>query len=178
MEAPHVPAEEEPATGVQPTVPESAEEQETAPDRLEDRPEPPEPAEPPTVSDPAAAVAEEASSPTEERIPVQFEVHVRAVPSGIPPYDRDDWKHWNDTDGDCQDARQEVLIAESLTPVAYTDDRACRVEIGSWVGPYTGEAFDDPGDLDVDPHGAPRKRPSLRRLGVGRRGAGSSMRTT
>ncbi len=153
VEVPPVPAEEETAAQVQPAVPASAEEQETEPDRLEDRPEPPEPGESPTVADPGAptaAVAEEASSPTPEWVPVQIEVHVQAIPSGIPPYDRNDWKHWNDTDGDCQDARQEVLIAESLAPVAYTDDRACRVDTGSWVGPYTGEAFDAPGDLDVD----------------------------
>ena len=147
VDAPDTPAGEETAAQVQPAVPARAEEQETESDQLENRPEPS------TVADravPAAAVAEEASSPTPEGVPVQIEVHVQALPSGIPPYDRDDWKHWNDTDGDCQDARQEVLIAESLAPVAYTDDRACRVDTGFWVDPYTGEAFDDPGDLDVD----------------------------
>lgn len=92
---------------------------------------------------------EEASSPT-PGAPVQFEAHVRALPSGIPSYDRDDWKHWNDADGDCQDSRQEVLVAESLTPVAYMDDRACRVDTGPLIGPYTGEAFDDASDLDMD----------------------------
>ena len=43
-----------------------------------------------------------------------------------------------------------MLVVESLKPVGYVDGRQCRVATGSWVGPYTGEAFDDPRDLDVD----------------------------
>ena len=55
-----------------------------------------------------------------------------------------------DEDGDCQDARQEALVAESETPVTYTNDDRCRVASGSWEGPYTGEVFTDPGSLDID----------------------------
>ncbi len=68
----------------------------------------------------------------------------------IPKYDRKEWRHWTDEDGDCQDARQEVLIAESTVDVTYTDERRCRVLQGHWVGPYTGTEVTDPGDLDVD----------------------------
>ena len=96
------------------------------------------------------AMATDASSPTPEGASRRLEVHVRAAPSDIPPYDRRGWKHWSDADRDCQDARQEVLIAESLAPVGYVDERECRVDTGSWIGPYTGETFDDPRDLDVD----------------------------
>ena len=71
-------------------------------------------------------------------------------PSRLPEYDRSDWKHWTDVDGDCQDARQEVLIAESSVPVAFTDERSCRVAAGRWTGLYTGEVVEDPGKLDVD----------------------------
>lgn len=68
----------------------------------------------------------------------------------IPKYNRKDWKHWTDADRDCQDARQEVLIEESLSEVAYEAGNECRVENGDWFGVYTGQSFTDPGDLDVD----------------------------
>ena len=84
----------------------------------------------------SAAVIEQVLSP-----PV---VSAQAV-----PYDRDLYRHWTDADRDCQDARQEVLIAESLQPPVM-DDRGCRVLSGLWFDPYTGQAFTDPGDLDID----------------------------
>ena len=70
--------------------------------------------------------------------------------SGLPDYDRGDWDHWTDVDGDCQDTRQEVLISESSVPVTFADDRSCRVATGRWTGPYTGEVVEEPGKLDVD----------------------------
>ena len=80
----------------------------------------------------------------------QFSIAVAPVRSDIPKYNRGEWSHWADEDGDCQDARQEALIAESETPVTYTNEDKCRVETGSWAGPYTGEVFTDPGSLDID----------------------------
>ena len=62
-------------------------------------------------------------------------VTVSAVPATLPDYDRHDWKHWTDADGDCQNARNEVLIAESQTRVAYRTDRKCRVDDRRMVGP-------------------------------------------
>ena len=70
--------------------------------------------------------------------------------AATPVYDRGAWQHWVDADGDCQDTRQEVLVAESLVPVTFTDDRRCRVAGGEWLGPYTGQRFMDPGQLDID----------------------------
>ena len=75
---------------------------------------------------------------------------VAPVPGAIPRYDRGEWRHWTDEDGDCQDARQEALVAESVSPVVYTNSDQCRVASGAWVGPYTGEQFTDPARLDVD----------------------------
>ena len=41
--------------------------------------------------------------------PLVFAVTISPVPAGLPEYDRRNWKHWTDADGDCQDARKEVL---------------------------------------------------------------------
>ena len=82
--------------------------------------------------------------------PTVLRVRVAVVPAGLPAYDRDDWRHWADRDGDCQDTRQEVLIAESTTDVAYRTDRRCRVATGQWLAPYSATIVTDPGDLDVD----------------------------
>ena len=74
------------------------------------------------------------------------------APAGgdIPDYDRREWRHWRDADRDCQDARQETLIAESTVPVTFKTDRQCRVAAGKWTGPYTGIAIFDPARLDID----------------------------
>ncbi len=81
---------------------------------------------------------------------VMLTIGVAPAAPGIPGYDRGDWSHWRDGDRDCQDARQEALIAESLTPVVYESVDECRVESGDWFGVYTGKSFTEPGDLDVD----------------------------
>lgn len=70
---------------------------------------------------------------------------------GIPPipYSRPLYRHWIDADGDCQDTRQEVLIAESATPVVLNAS-GCRVVSGLWHDPFTGQTFTNPSDLDID----------------------------
>ena len=75
-------------------------------------------------------------------------VTVSAVPATLPDYDRNDWKQWTDADRDCQDARNEVLIAESRTAVAYRTDRKCRVAAGEWLAPYTNTIVTDPSRLE------------------------------
>ncbi len=77
-------------------------------------------------------------------------VTVSAIPSNLPDYDRHDWKHWTDADGDCQDARQEVLVAESRIGPDFRTERKCRVTSGEWLAPYTGTVVTDPGKLDID----------------------------
>jgi hypothetical protein len=73
------------------------------------------------------------------------------APSGpvAVPYDRKLYVHWIDADRDCQDTRQEVLIAESVVPVQL-DAKGCRVVSGQWNDFYTGEMFTDPAKLDID----------------------------
>ena len=77
-------------------------------------------------------------------------ISVAPVPPDIPEYDRSQWKHWVDADGDCQDTRQEVLVRESLSEVAFETDGRCRVETGWWHGAFTRTRVNNPSDLDID----------------------------
>jgi hypothetical protein len=65
-------------------------------------------------------------------------------------YDRKTWRHWSDADSDCQNTRQEVLVAESEIPVTWKTSKRCKVKRGRWHCPYTGRTFTDPAKLDVD----------------------------
>ena len=118
---------------------------------------PRETATPGTTSTSTATPATPMLTPTPAPTPASTETNtlvitVAAVPASIPEYKRSEWKHWTDEDGDCQDARQEVLIAESLEPVEYEDDEKCRVETGRWWAPHLGHHLENPSHLDVDHH--------------------------
>jgi len=65
-------------------------------------------------------------------------------------YNRKDWPHWKDLDGDCQNARAEALIRDSLTPVGYKTESGCRVVTGEWLCPYTGITYYKASDVDID----------------------------
>ena len=73
-----------------------------------------------------------------------------------PAYDRKAWKHWIDEDRDCQNARHEVLIEESLSTVGFKTSKGCRVVSGSWNDPYSGRTITDASKLDID-HMVPLK---------------------
>ena len=77
-------------------------------------------------------------------------ISVAELAADLPGYDRDDWRHWTDADGDCQNARHEALIEESRIPVEFKDERRCQVASGEWVGPYTGTLVTEASDLDID----------------------------
>ena len=85
-----------------------------------------------------------------------IELGISEIPSNLPQYDRDDWKHWIDEDGDCQNARHEVLIDESLADVEFKDAKNCQVALGRWYDPFTAETLTDATKLDVD-HMVPLK---------------------
>lgn len=70
-------------------------------------------------------------------------------------YDRTTWQHWIDEDGDCQDTRDEVLIAEADGPITLSTD-GCDVISGTWIDPYSGATWTNPSDLDID-HMVPLK---------------------
>ena len=88
--------------------------------------------------------------PSAARPATTLAITVAPVPTDIAEYNRSQWKHWADEDGDCQDARQEVLISESLIEVTLEPERKCRVETGRWYGAFTGIYVEAPGDLDID----------------------------
>lgn len=74
----------------------------------------------------------------------------RRNPTDSVRYNREDYlPRWADADGDCQNTRQEVLIAESRVPVTL-GPRRCRVITGQWHDPYTGRIFTNPRRLDID----------------------------
>ena len=71
--------------------------------------------------------------------------------AGSPPvpYERGLHAHSVVDDGDCLDARQEVLMAESRTP-ARLDPTGCRVAEGLWRDPFADREIPDSSALDVD----------------------------
>ena len=123
----------------------------------------PEPPSKPTraASTPTPAPTATTAPPTEAPEPATtLVIKVASIPLEIPTYSRSQWKHWQDHDGDCQDARQEALVAESVVRVGFETERNCRVETGRWYGAFTGTYVDEPGDLDVD-HLVPLKNAHL-----------------
>ena len=88
-------------------------------------------------------------SPTNEAVSPDPTPTVEVGVTAVPDYNRNEWGRWRDDDHDCQDTRQEVLIAESLEAVTLTED-GCKVLLGRWLCPLTGVTFTDPRVLDID----------------------------
>ena len=73
---------------------------------------------------------------------------VRALPVADETpngYDRDLFEHWVDADHDCQDTREEVLVAESRVPID-----GCTVTTGEWFSWYDRETWTQASDVDID----------------------------
>ena len=94
----------------------------------------------PTQSPTAAPVVES----------LQLTLVVSEVSAELPDYDRGDWRHWTDEDGDCQNTRHEVLVAESLTDVTFKNEDECQVEFGEWFGAFTAATVTEASKLDID----------------------------
>lgn len=64
-------------------------------------------------------------------------------------YDRHLYDHWIDVDGDCQNARHE-LLQELSTSAVTMNKSGCTVGTGRWNDPYTGNVYTKSRDLDID----------------------------
>ena len=99
-----------------------------------------------TVAVGVAAPAEAASTSARSLL---WKVGVAAESNSS--YDRAKFQHWIDANGDCQNTRHEVLIAESKVTVSYTSSR-CTVRAGKWVSRWDGRTWTNPADVDIDHH--------------------------
>ena len=81
---------------------------------------------------------------------------VLADSAGCPKSYRKIYRHWIDEDRDCQNARHELLIAESCSTVGFKTSKGCRVISGSGNDPYSGRTITDASKLDID-HMVPLK---------------------
>lgn len=70
--------------------------------------------------------------------------------SGLKSFDRDDWPHWVDSDGDGQDTRAEILIRDNSGELKFKRNEGNHVTWGKWVCPYTGRTIFKASELDVD----------------------------
>ena len=103
----------------------------------------------PTLDATTLAKIPTATTATTPSVPLLV-ITISPIPPGIPEYDRTQWPHWTDPDGDCRNARQETLAAESVVPVTFETPAECRVASGEWRDPYTGIHEDDPRTVDID----------------------------
>lgn len=81
-------------------------------------------------------------------------LQLRVEPEFVGGYDRDLFRHWIDADGDGCDARREVLIAESLTPMSV--GARCSLSGGQWSSAFDGVVTTDASSFDID-HFVPLK---------------------
>jgi hypothetical protein len=63
-----------------------------------------------------------------------------------PAYERSLFRHWTDTDRDCQDTRVEVLVRDDQSSTRH----GCRAVSGSWSSWLDGQTFTSSRSLDVD----------------------------
>jgi len=87
--------------------------------------------------------------------PMKFLILICALAFGAP-YKRQAFKHWTDSDHDCQNTRQELLIARSEVPVTFTKKKNCTVSTGRWNDFYYDEVLTNAREVDID-HVVPLK---------------------
>ena len=105
---------------------------------------------PTTTTAPTPTATTPTTAPTTASPAASAQQELVALPARsaapVPPYDRGQFGPWIDADGDCQDTRAEVLVAESITPAV----GGCTIASGTWDDPYTGTRITVAHDLDID----------------------------
>lgn len=69
-------------------------------------------------------------------------------PESVQSYDRALFTHWLDLDGNGCDAREEVLLTQSVIPITLGPN--CDLAGGLWVSVYDGIQTADPAEFDID----------------------------
>lgn len=64
-------------------------------------------------------------------------------------YNRAQWVHWSDLDGNGCNTRQDVLIKQGKKVKTDPNDK-CKAVSGKWTSIYDGKEFTTPGGLDID----------------------------
>lgn len=80
--------------------------------------------------------------------PLELIRHLLTWPERSSGYDRAQFPHWIDADGDGCDTRREVLIDEALLPPRVGG--RCRLTGGLWYSAYDGLFIADASGLDID----------------------------
>tara|TARA_B100000686_G_scaffold297768_1_gene330292 strand:+ start:350 stop:1534 length:1185 start_codon:yes stop_codon:yes gene_type:complete len=109
-----------------------------------------------TPSSPTVEIAPDVTNTNSES---DFQIQkprIIEIDGAIPKYSRSSWSHWNDADGDCQNARAEVLIDESMSSITFRSNNKCTVDTGYWEDAFSGIILTEASDLDVD-HMVPLK---------------------
>ncbi|MFV7771612.1 HNH endonuclease family protein [Shewanella marisflavi] len=79
----------------------------------------------------------------------QTGTHNSAQNGGYHEYNRDDWKHWTDPDGNCRNTRHDHLFDTSKREVTFSY-KTCTVKTGLWYDPYSDKNYTKASDLDLD----------------------------
>jgi len=74
---------------------------------------------------------------------------IQIAPKQKVDYNRADWKHWSDLDGNKCDTREDVLIQQGKDVKTSPTDN-CRPISGKWISVYDGKEFTNPSSLDID----------------------------